>query len=174
MAESGVFPSDDVVPDAAMVYNRTRLLKARPEVIFPLIVQVGRRRGGWYLPSFWEQLLPPSWRASRTIEPQWQALRVRVRGADYGKDQWFEVISINPPHSLVFASERFGTVFTWALLLCPKTEDSSEVHLRFRGRIHSGSWRRQLIVFGGELLDWATASPMLAGLSERAERTHTP
>lgn len=173
MAQSAVFPGDDVVPNAATVYYHTRLLQARPGVIFPWIIQVGQGRGGWCLPSFWEQLLPPSWRASRTIEPQWQALQVGDRVADYGKDELFEVISIDPPHSLVFSGERFGTVFKWALLLRPKTEDSTEVHLRFRGRIHSVGWRRRLIVFGGELLDWAAVSPMLAGLAERAERTHT-
>lgn len=173
MAQPDIFPGDDVVPDPAMLFNRTRLLQARPEVIFPWLVQVGKGRGGWYLPSFWEQLLPRSWRASRTIEPQWQALVVGDRVADYGKDGWFEVVSIHPPHSLVFTSERYGTVFTWALLLRLKSEDSTEVHLRFRGSLHSVGWRRRLVVFGGDLFDWATATPMLAGLAERAERIHT-
>lgn len=173
MALSAVFPGDHVVPDAVMVYDRTRLVRARPEAIFPWLVQVGKGRGGWYLTSFWEELLPPTWRASRKIEPQWQALKVGDRVADYGKDEWFEVVSIESPRSLVYTSERFGTVFTWALLLHPKTEDTTEIHLRFRGRIHSTGWRRRIIVFGGDLLDWATASPMLAGMAERAERTHT-
>jgi hypothetical protein len=173
MAQSTTLPGDHVVPDAAMIYDRTRLVKARPEIIFPWLVQVGKGRGGWYLPSFWEQLLPRSWRASRKIEAKWQTLGVGDRVADYGKYEWFEVVSIDPPHSLVFTSERFGTVFTWALLLHPKTEDVTEVHLRFLGRIHSLGWRRRLIIFGGDVLDWATASPMLAGLAERVERTHT-
>lgn len=171
MAQLAFFPSDRILPGAAMVYDRTRLVKARPEAIFPWLVQSGKGRGGCYLTSFWEQLLPQRWRANHQIELQWQTLVVGDRIEDYGKDEWLEVVSIGPPKFLVLTSEHFGTVFTWALLLHPKIEDTTQVHLRFRGRIQSVGWRRRVIVFGGDLLDWVAASPMLAGLAERVERT---
>ncbi|KAI9705770.1 MAG: hypothetical protein M1820_005018 [Bogoriella megaspora] len=166
------YPGDDVISDAVMVYDNTCLVRAAPENIWPWILQVGKGRGGWYLTSRWEQLLPTSWRATRSVEPQWQTLQIGDRVPDYGKDEYFDVVQIEPFSNLVFAGERYGTVFTWALILQPRGTNQTEVYLRFRGRIRSTGWRRRAIIKGGQFLDWATTAPMLAGLAERAERTH--
>ena len=77
-------PRDDVIPSAQMVHNQYRTIKAPAAAIFPWLIQLGARRGGWYLPSRYEKLLPPSWRASQTIDPTFQQLKVGDRVPDYG------------------------------------------------------------------------------------------
>lgn len=173
------YPGDDLIPDAVMVYDRIRTVNAPAENIWPWVVQLGKGRGGWYLTRPWERLLPSSWKASRTVEPKWQGLAVGDRVADYGmsKDDYFDVVAVDPPRALVYRSERYGAVYTWALLLREKqpVDDGAVetvVHLRFRGRIQSTGLKRRLIVTVGGWFDHWTAMPMLAGLAERAEKPH--
>jgi len=174
------FTGDDLIPDAAMVYDQRRLIKAAPRDVWPWVVQLGKGRGGWYLPSSWERLLPASWHAAHAINPAWQGLAVGDRVLDYGfnaAEDVFDVVIIEDNRALVYRSERYGTVFTWALLLeTPDDGGSSSssgtvLHLRFRGRIQKTGWKRKLLVWGGGLMDHWTTAPMLTGLAERAEKT---
>ena len=43
---SGPYPGDNVIPDAVMVYDQTRVVNAQPSDIWPWIMQVGKGRGG--------------------------------------------------------------------------------------------------------------------------------
>ncbi|RVX71267.1 hypothetical protein B0A52_04841 [Exophiala mesophila] len=180
------FAGDEIISDAAMVYDHKILIRATPHNIFPWIVQLGKGRGGWYMPAILEQFLPRGWPASRSIQPRWQTLAVGDRVPDYGfsADDYFDVVSLEPPKCLVYKSERYGTVFTWALLLHEAPADTSgrglgqqsrvetTVHLRFRGRIQSTGWRRKIIVWAGGWMDYLTTAPMLRGLKERVEKPH--
>lgn len=174
----GPFSGDGIIPDAAMVYDRTRVIKGPAAAVYPWVVQLGKGRGGWYLTSFWEKLFPTSWRAARHIGRQWQNLQVGDRVEDYGtsKDDYFDVMAMEKDKSLVYKSERYGTVFSWAILLHENDARSDDiqtiVHLRFRGRIQSTGWKRSLIVWGGNWIDHWTTAPMLAGLAERVEKPH--
>ncbi|EEU35151.1 uncharacterized protein NECHADRAFT_87302 [Fusarium vanettenii 77-13-4] len=174
--EQATYPGDDIIPDAEMIYNQTRTISASAADIFPWVVQLGKGRGGWYLTSRWERMLPKSWVASRVINPTFQQLKPGDRVPDYGtKDDYFDVVSIDPPRSLIYESLWFGTKFTWAILL-HETESatgvSTVVHLRFRGKIAPTGLRRRVIVWLGGILDHTTTAPMLAGLAERVEREH--
>lgn len=169
---------DDIIPDAIMVYDRTRVIKGPASAVYPWILQLGKGRGGWYLTSFWEKLLPTSWRPARRIEQQWQKLQIGDRIEDYGtsKDDYFDVIAMEKDKSLVYKSERYSTQFSWAILLHENNTSNGEVetvvHLRFRGRIQSTGWKRSIIIWGGNWIDHLTTAPMLAGLAERVEKPH--
>ena len=165
-----VFPSDDVVPDAPMVYDRHVRLNAPVNTVWPWLVQLGKHRGGWYLPSLYERwLLPPSWRATRNVQPHWQILHIGDRIPDYGtsNSDFLEVVMLDAPHNLVYRTERYGTNFSWALILREEGSEGTRLHLRFRGGIKSTGWRRKMIIIGGEVLDWLSTAPMVAGLAER-------
>ena len=163
------FPGDEILSFAPMIYDQYRTVHASPDDIWPWLLQVGKSRGGWYLTRRFEHLFPHSWRATRSIEPAWQELKIGDRIPDYGSaNDYLEVVSVQRPEHLIFRSERYGTNFSWAILLEP-LEQSTLIHLRFRGDIRSKGLRRKMIVAGGGLLDWITTTPMLAGLAERAE-----
>jgi hypothetical protein len=161
-------PGDELLPDANMIFDRTAVIDASTTEIWPWLIQLGKRRAGWYLPRRAERFLPTSLRATRRVDPRWQALSVGDRIPDYGgRDEYLEVARIEPGRALVYRSERKGAKFTWALLLEPQGPRTTTLHLRFRGRLSSRGWRRRAIVLGGDLFDWATAELLLAGLRER-------
>ncbi|KXT00404.1 hypothetical protein AC578_3365 [Pseudocercospora eumusae] len=173
------YPGDDLIPDAQMVYDQKRTIKASAAEIFPWLRQLGKGRGGWYLPEKFEKVLPSSWRASRVIEERWQGMTEGDKVPDYGfsKHDYFIVKKVEPNSSIVFQSQRYGCVFTWALLLhelnagaSSDPEPSTVVHLRFRGRIQATGWKQKALVKGGEVLDTAAATPLLLGIADRCEK----
>ncbi len=166
--EDKLAPGDELVPDANMVFDRVSVIDAGPAEIWPWLIQLGKRRAGWYLPRGVERLLPPGRRASRRVDPRWQVLSVGDRIPDYGgRDEYLEVVRIEPGRALVYRSERKGAPFSWALLLEPQGTAATLLRLRFRGRLRSTGWQRRAIVVGGDFFDWATGALMLAGLRER-------
>ena len=139
-----------------------------PVEIWPWLIQLGKRRAGWYLPRTVERLVPSGRRATRRVDPRWQVLGVGDRIPDYGgRDEYLEVARIDPGRALVYRSERRGAPFTWALLLEPQGPGQTVLRLRFRGRLRSTGWRRRAIVTAGDFFDWATGGLMVKGLRER-------
>lgn len=111
----GPYPGDEVVPNAVMVYDQSRLIDAPPAATWPWVMQVGKGRGGWYAPASWERFLPLSWHATRTINPAWQELKSGDRVDDYGfsADDYFDVSEVQPERALVYRSARYGALFSW-------------------------------------------------------------
>ncbi|PIA95809.1 hypothetical protein CB0940_10180 [Cercospora beticola] len=179
MRKEDLFPGDNIIPDAAMVYDQKRTIRAPAEVIFPWLLQIGKNRGGWYLPQPAEKVLPLSWRPSRTIESKWQRLIPGERLPDYGlgNNDYLVVERVEEPHTIVFRSRRYGCDFTWALLLrelhdpeADSEEAATVVHLRFRGQIKAEGFRRRVVVKSGQVLEKLSTAPLLAGLAERCEQ----
>lgn len=176
--EESLFPGDELIPDAIMVYDQKRTIRAPAEDIFPWLLQLGKNRGGWYLPLRVESILPLSWRPSRTIESKWQRLTPGERIADYGfgRNDYFVVARVEEPRTIVLRSRRYGCNFTWALLLrelhdrALDSEPATVVHLRFRGTTKAEGFRRRVVVKSGQILDKLSTTPMLAGLAERCEQ----
>lgn len=161
-------PGDDLVADANMVFDRSRVIAAAPAQIWPWLVQLGKQRAGWYLPAALERAVPRSRRGARVLDPRWQRLSVGQRIPDYGgRRGYLEVAMLDPGRALVYRSERRGAVFSWALTLDALAPESTRVGLRFRGRVRSAGWRRRLIVAAGDLFDGVTSELMLRGLAER-------
>jgi hypothetical protein len=159
---------DELIPDANMIFDRVAVIDAGAGEVWPWLLQLGKRRAGWYLPQRLERLLPRGRRATRRVDPRWQALGIGDRIPDYGgRDEYLEVARIEPGRALVYRSERKGAPFTWALLLESQGPGETALRLRFRGRLRSTGWRRRAIVTGGDFFDWATGALMLAGLRER-------
>lgn len=162
---------DEVVPDANLVFDRCRELPAPPALVWPWLVQLGKRRAGWYLPGRIERALPEGRRASRRVEPEWQGLAVGDRIPDYGgRREYLEVVRLDPGRALVYRTERRGTPFSWALTLHELDGGRTLVRLRFRGRLRSSGLRRRGLILLGELLDRVTSELMLSGLEERVAR----
>src|SRR5512142_3182301 len=77
--------------------DRAFTLAATPAAVWPWLVQLGKKRAGWYLPAAAERFLPPGRRAARDIRPAWQRLAAGDVIPDYGgRDETFEVAAIEP------------------------------------------------------------------------------
>jgi hypothetical protein len=160
-------PGDDLVPHATAVMDRAFTLPAPPEAVWPWLVQLGKRRAGWYLPRSVERWLPPSRRALRHLDPRWQGLAVGDVIPDWGgRDETFEVALLDPPHALVHTSRRGRTDVSWALCLAAQDGGS-----RLRLRLRLGPVRHpRLVGTLGEAVDWLTVRGLAGGLAERVGR----
>lgn len=161
-------PGDELVAAAEVVMDRAFDLDAPPEEVWPWLVQLGKRRAGWYLPRRVERVLPRSRRALRHIDPRWQELGVGTVVPDYGgRDATFEVAEIEAGRHLVYTSRRGRTDLTWTLHLTPSPGSGTRVHLRLRlGPVTHVALAERV----GGLFDALTVAGMAAGLAERLSR----
>ena len=152
--------------------DRATTLPAPPERVWPWIVQLGKRRGGWYFPAWIEVVIPRQRRGLRHVEPRWQRLAVGDVIPDWGGPAaTFEVVTLDPPRALVHRSvrergDREPVRISWALVLTPRRP-------RARGctcGCGSARWaaaRSRLMTTIAGLVDEATVAPLFAGLAER-------
>jgi len=158
-------PGDDLVSPADVVMDRAFTVPAAPDAVWPWLVQLGKRRAGWYLPRRIERFLPSGRRALRDIAPAYQRLAVGDVIPDYGgRDETFTVVAIDPPRHLVYRTRRGHTEVTWSITLTGAEPGQTRVALRLR---MAPVRHRRLASTGGELIDWLTVAGMAAGLRER-------
>jgi hypothetical protein len=147
--------------------DRAFTAPAPPAVVWPWLVQLGKKRAGWYLPRAVERFLPRSRRAAWSVDPAWLQLEEGDVIPDYGgRDATFQVAQIDPPGALVYSSRRGQTSLTWSLSLeaVPGEPAQTRVFLRLR----MAPVRHQLLArSAGELMDLLTIAGMAAGLAER-------
>jgi hypothetical protein len=161
-------PGDDLVPNADVVMDRAFDLPASPEVVWPWFVQLGKKRAGWYLPRSVERFVLPARRALRHLEPSLQVLRVGSVIPDWGgRHETFRVAILEPPHALVYTTQRGRTFGSWAIVLTPYDDSGTPAtHVQFRLRLSPVKHQR-LAGTAGELLDASTIAGLAAGLRER-------
>jgi hypothetical protein len=166
-AERGApMPGDELLPRPDVTMDRAFSVAARPEQVWPWLVQLGKARGGWYLRRRYERFLPRGNRATRVVEPRWQGLAVGDVIPDYGgKHETFTVAVLEPGRHLVHTSTRGRTEVTWAIAL---SAYAGGTRVRLRLRLHPVR-RPWLATSIGELVDALTVAGMAAGLRERLE-----
>ncbi len=170
-ARERVLPGDDLIPEAEVVMDRLVRLDAGAATVWPWLVQLGKGRGGWYLTRRLERLTPRRKRALRAIDSSYQQLEVGDRVADYGPDGWFQARVVDPPHALVWWSERGRDLrLTWALVLDEAGPGASDLHIRLRINRTIGQRAPALVSWGAERFDAFTIRIMVAGLRERLAR----
>lgn len=153
---------------ADVVMDRGFDLAASPDEVWPWLVQLGKRRAGWYLPAAVERLVPPSRRALWHIDPRLLEHEVGDVIPDWGgADATFTLAAIDPPRTLLYTSRRGATDLTWCLHLSPAASGGTRVHLRLR--LAPVRHRRLASSLGG-LVDAWTIMGLAAGLRERLGR----
>jgi hypothetical protein len=161
-------PGDDLVPDTQVTMDRGFDLSAPPTSVWPWVAQLGKDRAGWYFPGWIERFLPPGGRGLRHLDPTLGHLAVGDVVEDWGgPNANFEIVTHEPPNTLVHWSRRGDARISWAIVVRPVGQDASRMHLRFR---IAGVRRVWLLRTGGELLDWLTVAALAAGLHERIDR----
>lgn len=161
-----MLPGDERL-DAQVVMDRGFDLPATPVEVWPWLEQLGRGRGGWYLPASAERVVPPGRRGLRHLDPTlW--LDVGQEVPDWGGT--LTVLGLDPPRTLLHGSRRGGVQVTWALHLTG-TPAGTRVHSRVR---LAGVRRVRLAAYAGGLVDRVTVTALAAGLRERVRPTAVP
>jgi hypothetical protein len=159
---------DGLVARPDVVMDRAFTLDAPPAIVWPWLVQLGKRRAGWYLPARIEAGLPRPRRGLRQVAPRWQRLAVGDVIPDYGgRDATFTVARLVAPRELVYTSRRGAMHVSWSITLTPtQASTGTRVHLRL---VLGPVRRRWLAGSVGELIDAATVAGLAAGLRERLD-----
>jgi hypothetical protein len=138
---------DELLPDASAQMTDGITIRATPARIWPWLVQMGCRRGGWYS---WDVLDNAGVSSAREIHPELQSLAVGdVLPARPEGEDGFEVLKLDSPRALVlgglfdpdaarqlpFAAERPERYWqmTWAFVLEPLDENETRLLVRARG-----------------------------------------
>jgi hypothetical protein len=156
-------PGDEVVSNPTFDATRAITIAARPDQIWPWLLQVGVKRAGWYSYDLLDNLGRPS---AREIIPKLQELAVGdvVPLSPDGK-QGVHVLALDLPHSMTW-----GTLpdTTWLWVCEPQADGTTRLITRIRSRYR---WLSPSIVFSMliEVADIWMIRRMLLNLRERAE-----
>ena len=143
-------------------------IDARPEHIWPWLMQMGYRRGGLYSYDWLDRLFGYLDRPSaHTILPQFQQLAVGDE-IPIGRGQGFPVTAIEPHRALVLSGTGDGFAWLWEFGLYPLDETRTRLVSRNRVRVPRtvGSWLFMRLI---EPAAFLMTRRMLLGLKHRAE-----
>jgi len=159
--------------DAAVVdptYSATLAITvgARPEYIWPWLVQMGYQRGGLYSYDWLDRLFGYLDRPSAdSILPDFQSLAVgdEIR---IGRGQGFPVTAVEPYRALVLSGTGDGFAWAWQFGLYSLDHKRTRLVSRNLVRVRSsvGSWLFMRVI---EPAAFLMTRRMLLGLRERAE-----
>ncbi|MGZ4674827.1 MAG: hypothetical protein ACXV8K_19365, partial [Ilumatobacteraceae bacterium] len=96
-----VLPGDELIGNPTMVTTRAITINARPEAIWPWLVQMGQDRGGLYSYDWLESLFGLHFHNADHIVADWQHLSVgdQIRAApeSAGPEAGFTVVALDEP-----------------------------------------------------------------------------
>ena len=156
-------PGDQIQPQPTFNATRAVTIDARPEQIWPWLMQIGYGRAGWYGYDWIDNAGIPS--ADRIV-PALQDVQV---GDDLaiGKGNIFKVVAVEPNHSLVWASPDGG--YSMAVALYPLDAN----HTRLVWRIHGAyTWTSPSVLLPQLFSDGADVIAVrqnMLGIKARAE-----
>jgi len=144
------------------------IVNARPEHIWPWLVQMGYKRGGLYSYDWLDRLFGYLDRPSATrILPEFQHLAVGDE-IPLGRGPRWQVGAIEPRHALVLDMRNLGG-FDWVWQFGLYTVDETRTQLVSRSCVRASTLWARLLTYAIEPAGFLMTRRMLLGLKERAE-----
>jgi len=159
---------DAAVADPSYSATLAITIGARPEQIWPWLVQIGYERGGLYSYDWLDRLFGYLDRPSAdSILPQFQSLAVGDE-VPMGRGQGFPVTAIDANRALVLSGTGDGFAWAWQFGLYPLDEKRTRLISRNLVRVPRtfGSWMFMRAI---EPAAFLMTRRMLLGLKRRAE-----
>jgi hypothetical protein len=162
------FPGDELVPEPASFVNRAVTIHAMPEEIYPWIVQLDAKKGGWYSYTWLEtNLLNCTIVNADRIHEEWQNLKVGDEVNMCPNEPApppYIVAQIHPNQAIVMGHQENGEwVDLYQFVIVPQSDGSSRLVLRTRTMVVGGFWT---IIHPGVFI---MERGMLLGIKARAE-----
>ena len=123
-----LLPGDELIADAKLQWNHVITVAARPEEVWPWLVQMGCRRAGWYSYDGLDNGGVPS--ADRIIAELQQVQVGDIFPMSRKSDDTFVVRRVEPERALVIGDAAGG--MTWAFV--PEAVDEHTTRLIIRVR----------------------------------------
>ena len=163
-------PGDEEVEHSLMNATRAVTINARPEEIWPWLVQIGTGKAGWYSYDWIENLMGPNVSSIDRILPEFQQLEVgNTIPLASGLEIPVKVLKPNETLLLVGHDPVVGDA-SWVLGLYPIDEQQTRLVTRTRNRwpMTPGGILSLLFTEPGSFL---MVRKMLLGIKRRAEQT---
>jgi hypothetical protein len=174
-------PGDEIVPAPDMGGDHAISIEAPPAKVWPWLLQMGWRRGGWYTYRWVDTLMFPNNRPSaETILPEFQHLQVGDVIPDGTPESgcFFLVEQLQPAHHLVLHSTthlpplllknpHVSLSWTWVFVVEPQ-DGGTRFHFRWRAAV-SPLWLRVMADLLVLPADFLMGRSMCKGLKRRAE-----
>jgi hypothetical protein len=163
-----VMAGDALIPRPTYSGTMAVTAHARPEHIWPWLVQMGYRRGGLYSYDWLDRLFGYLDRPSATrILPEWQHLAVGDT-IPLGRGPSWPVSVVEPHHALVLDMRHMdGIDWVWQFGLYPV--DETRTQFVSRSRVRATAWWARLLTFAIEPAGFLMTRRMLLGVKQRAE-----
>jgi hypothetical protein len=158
-------PGDGELFESSFTATRAITVRARPEDVWPWLVQIGFGRAGWYSYDRLDNLGRPS--AERII-PELQTLRIGgyvPMSAKVDERTAFRVARFESNRMLLWTKPDS----TWVWVLEPMGERQTRVLMRLRCRHDAGSLLGIVGILLMELGDFPMCRKLLVNLRRRAE-----
>ena len=160
-------PGDELVEHPKLNATHAITINAPIESVWPWLVQVGQKRGGFYSYTWLENLVGCDMHNADQIVPGWQDLKV-------GDDVWLhpkapplKVQLIEPGRAIVLEK-------SWGFFLEPVAENQTRLIIRGRGEFKPNLKNPilNLLLWRGifEPAHFVMERKMLLGIKQRAER----
>ena len=162
MAGDGLLPTHTYSGTMAVIVN------ARPEHVWPWLVQIGYQRGGLYSYDWLDRLFGFLDRPSATrILPEYQQLAVGDK-IPMGQGPSWPVAVVDPNRALVLDMRNLGGIdWVWQFGLYPV--DDNRTQLVSRSRVQTKTVLAKLMTYAIEPSGFLMTRRMLIGLKHRAE-----
>lgn len=159
-------PADELVPRPHLETTRALTIKASPEAVWPWLVQMGYRRGGWYSYDWLDNQGVPS---ARRVIPEFQNLKVGDKLAPMAGG--FIVAALDPPRSMVLVSrdDKGRVTMSWSFLLEPLEGGRCRFIERIRG-VYDFNLMGLLMYLAVEPADFVMMRKQMLNLKRRAEQ----
>ncbi len=165
---AAAMPGDDLFPRAQYLATRAITVSAPPDEVWPWLVQVGYRRGGWYANDLLDNFALPS---AREVIPELQDIHVGQRLAMVPRPSErtaFLVDGFVAPEWVLWRTPN--RTFAWRLVPLPGGRTRVVTRL---ATVYE--WSRPLVLGTVVLMefgDYPMMRRMLRGIRRRAETRH--
>lgn len=165
---SGSLTGDELVPSPRITYTRAISIHAKPEEIYPWIVQLGAEKGGMYSYTWFEtNILQCELINADRIHEEWQNLKVgdpmKMCPGTSGPPP-YEIAILKPAQSIVMGHKENGAwIEAWQFNLVPQDHGMTRLVIRSRSAAQGWFWD---VIRPGEFI---MMRGMMLGIKERAE-----
>jgi hypothetical protein len=159
-------PGDEFVEEPKLNATHAITINAPAADVWPWLVQLGQRRGGFYSYTWLENLVGCEMHNANRIVPEWQDLKVGDEVWLHPKAPPLRVLAIEPGRAIVLEK-------CWSFILHPIDENTTRLIIRGRGEFNPDLKNGLLnfLLWRGifEPAHFIMERKMLLGIKQRAE-----